>query len=81
MQSQSGLIKEVKTEIEDVAPDIIQGGTDEGPHTTVVQEINVSPSIQEGRTTDCRVISIVGSTAENSPNELVLKFGVDITIE
>ncbi|WMV43888.1 hypothetical protein MTR67_037273 [Solanum verrucosum] len=29
MQSQSGLIKEVKTEIEDVAPDIIQGDTDE----------------------------------------------------
>ncbi|KAH0648819.1 hypothetical protein KY285_034067 [Solanum tuberosum] len=47
MQSQSGLIKEVKTEIEDVAPDIIQGGTDEGPRTTVVQDTNVSPSIEE----------------------------------
>ncbi|KAG5593205.1 hypothetical protein H5410_043719 [Solanum commersonii] len=58
------------------------GGTDEGPRTTVIQETNVSPSIQEeGQTTNCRVISTVGSTAESSPNELFLSFRVDITIE
>ncbi|KAK6783318.1 hypothetical protein RDI58_021115 [Solanum bulbocastanum] len=58
------------------------GGTDEGPRTTVIQETNVSPSIQEeGQTTNCRVISTVGSTAESFPNELFLSFRVDITIE
>ncbi|PHU28212.1 hypothetical protein BC332_00305 [Capsicum chinense] len=52
MHPLSGLMKEVETEIEDVAPDIIQGGTGEG-RTSVVQGTIVSPSIQEeGQTTN-----------------------------
>ncbi|KAF3683042.1 hypothetical protein FXO37_02070 [Capsicum annuum] len=48
MHSQPGLIKEVKTEIEDVAPDVIRGGIGEGPLHRIV-----SPSIQEeGRMTN-----------------------------
>ncbi|XP_060211045.1 uncharacterized protein LOC132638075 [Lycium barbarum] len=47
MQLESRLLKEVKAEIEDVAPDIIQGGIGEAllpppPCTTVVQGINLS---------------------------------------
>ncbi|KAM3343922.1 hypothetical protein P3S68_026012 [Capsicum galapagoense] len=48
MHSQPGLIEEVKTEIEDVAPDVIRGGIGEGPLHRIV-----SPSIQEeGRMTN-----------------------------
>ncbi|XP_059318793.1 uncharacterized protein LOC132069466 [Lycium ferocissimum] len=44
MQPESRLLKEVKTEIEDVAPDIIQGGIGEAPPpcTAVVQETDLS---------------------------------------
>lgn len=49
MQPQPGLTTEVKAEIEDVAPDSIQGGNGEGPppRTTGIQGTIVSPSIQE----------------------------------
>jgi len=70
MQPQSGLIKVVKTEIEDVAPDIIHGGTFESPllRTTVVQGIMVSPSIvEEGRMTN--VTRCDHKTKKNVDNE------------
>ncbi|CAN4077735.1 unnamed protein product [Withania somnifera] len=48
MQPQSGLVKEVKTEILGVALDSIQGGKCKGlPHNAGVQGRIVSPSIQE----------------------------------
>uniref|UniRef100_M1AWC5 Phospholipase n=1 Tax=Solanum tuberosum TaxID=4113 RepID=M1AWC5_SOLTU len=78
MQPQSGLITVVKTEIEDVAPDIIHGGTFESPLlcTTVLQGIMVSPLIvEEGRMTN--VTRCDHKTKKNVDNELICRIDVN----